>query len=215
MKGKNEGVKSYILKINSKAFYMPCAGHNLNLVLGDMAKCNSHAISFFGTIQRIYTIFAASTKRWDVLREQVPYLSVKPLSEIRWECRVDSVKAIRYQMKEIINALFELIEISDESKIISEAEGLIQQMETFDFTVLTVILYDLLHAVNIVSKYLQSEDMQLDIAVKNLKGLLKFLNNYRDSGFVSAIISAKEIAEIIDIEPEFKIKRMRRKKKTI
>jgi hypothetical protein len=63
MKGIYKGVQAYILKENSKAFYTPCACHNLNLVLGDVAKSSQTAINFFNAMQKIYTLFAGSVHR--------------------------------------------------------------------------------------------------------------------------------------------------------
>lgn len=38
MKGQNQGVQTHILRLNPRAYFMPCGCHNLNLTLGDMAK---------------------------------------------------------------------------------------------------------------------------------------------------------------------------------
>ena len=100
MKGKNQGVQKKILDINPRAFYTPCGCHNLNLTLCDMANSCGKAKNFFGVIQHIYTIFANSTKRWEILKENVKGLTPKSLSSTRWESRVDSVKAIRSQMSD-------------------------------------------------------------------------------------------------------------------
>lgn len=43
---------------------MTHAAHRLNLVIGDAVKSLTRAIHFFDTIERINTIFAASTRRW-------------------------------------------------------------------------------------------------------------------------------------------------------
>jgi Domain of unknown function (DUF4371) len=87
--------------MNPRAFFTPCGCHNLNLLLGDIAKVSPKAVSYFGTIQLIYTFLSASNHRYDVAKK---YLSITPkgLSETRWECRVESVKAIRFQIKEIL-----------------------------------------------------------------------------------------------------------------
>ena len=58
---------------------MPCVCHSLNLTLSDMAKSCAKAISFFGIVQQIYVLVSGSTKRWKVLLEHVPSLTVKPL----------------------------------------------------------------------------------------------------------------------------------------
>ena len=45
--------------------------------------------------------------------------------------------------------------------------------------------------------------MQIDVTINQLKGLTSFFENYRENGFVSAMISAKEIANEMEIEPKF------------
>ena len=55
--------------------------------------------------------------------------------------------------------------------------------------------------------------MQIDIAINQLKGLVSFFEKYRKDGFTSAIISAKEIALEMDIEPMFHEKRISRRNK--
>ena len=62
MKGKKQAVQKRILDINPKAFYTPYGCHNLNLVLYDMANSCPKAISLFGVVQGIYTLFSSSTK---------------------------------------------------------------------------------------------------------------------------------------------------------
>lgn len=63
MKGKNQGVQKRLLDINPRAFYTPCGCHSLNLVLCDMANSCPKAISFFGVVQRVYSLFSSSPKR--------------------------------------------------------------------------------------------------------------------------------------------------------
>ena len=83
MKGKHQGVQKRLLDINPRALYRPCGCHSLNLVLCDMANSYSKAISFFGVIQQIYTLFSSSTKRWKILQNNVLGLTPKSLSQTR------------------------------------------------------------------------------------------------------------------------------------
>ncbi|KAM5555524.1 zinc finger MYM-type protein 1-like [Rosa sericea] len=214
MKGKNKGVQSRLLEINRRAFYTPCACHSLNLVLSDMAHCCPKAESFFGVIQRIYSLFSASTKRWQVFTEHVPGLTVKPLSETRWESRVESVKAIRYQAPEIREALIHLVNGKEDAKTKSDVETLATyNLQNFEFLLGMIIWYELLHAVNNVSKLLQTEDMHIDTAIKELERLLSFLQKFREIGFEESLIEAKEIASEMGIEPVFMEKRTIHKKR--
>ena len=68
MKGKHQGVQKKLLDVNPRAFYSACGCHSLNLILCDMAKTDGRAKDFFGIIQRIYTTFAKSTKKWQILK---------------------------------------------------------------------------------------------------------------------------------------------------
>jgi hypothetical protein len=53
-----------------------------------MANSCRKAKDFFGIVQRIYTIFANSTKRWQILKDNVKGLTPKSLSSTRWESHI-------------------------------------------------------------------------------------------------------------------------------
>ena len=115
---------------------------------------------FFGIIQRIYTIFAKSTKRWQFLKDNLSGLTLKPLSATRWESRVDSVKAIRFQMQDIREVLLEVSDTDNDATISSEAKSLAtNELGDFEFIVAIIIWFEVLSAVNLVSKQLQAKDM--------------------------------------------------------
>ncbi|KAM3731731.1 hypothetical protein ACB098_11G004400 [Castanea mollissima] len=203
MKGKKQGVQKRILDINSKAFYTLCGRHNLNLVLCDMANSCSKAISFFGIVQRIYTLFSSSTKRRKILQDNVTGLTLKPLSQTRWESRIESVKAIKFQILEIRDALLQLAKTSEDPKTKSEADCLATyEIESFEFLLAMTIC-----------KNLQSKDMHIDVAIDQLKGLMSFFKKYREDGFTSTMNSSKEIATKMEIKPIFREKRIIRRKK--
>lgn len=214
MKGKNIGVQKKVLDINPRAFYSACGCHSLNLALCDMAKSCGNAKDFFGVIQRIYTIFAKSTKRWQILKDNLSGLPLKPLSATRWESRVDSVKAIRFQMQDIREALLEVSDTDNDPIISSEAKSLAtNELGDFEFIVAIIIWYEILSAVNLVSKQLQAKDMLIDIAIEKVQGLISFFKKYRETGFPNALESAKEIAREMDIEAAFRTKRKIKRKR--
>jgi len=165
---------------------MPCAAHRLNLVLGDTAKSSVRAVHFFGTVERLYTLFSASTGRWDIFSKHCHKWTVKKWSETRWESRYDSIKAIRFQVKEIIDVLDEIPDKTRDPLIRSETNSLIAEIRSLKFLMSLCIWYTVLCEVNIVSKSLQGPDVNLDISSELLNGLIKFLTNYREIGFNTA-----------------------------
>lgn len=212
MIGPYKGVQARILQNNSRAFFVPCSAHSLNLVLRDSAKSSTIAITFFGYLGRIYNLFSASTHRWDIFKSHCQLYTVKQWSETRWESRINSVKAVRFQVENVIGALKEIMETSDDPIAKSEAQSLINEVGSFEFVLSLIIWYEVLVEVNIVSKHFQNPSMQLDVLTKMLEGLIAFLKKYRDNGFETATETAKNLAIRIGIEPTFKSHRLRKKK---
>ena len=213
MKGHKSGLQSRILEHNPRAFFTPCACHSLNLLLGDIAKSCVRGTSFFGVMARLYSFFSGSTKRWSILRKHVSSLTVMPLCETRWESRIESVVALRYQAAEIHSALVDTAENLNDPQACSEAESLADAVQEFSFLVSVVFWHDILHRVNKISKTLQKEDADLNVAVDMLDGLIKWLKQYRLSGLTNAITDAKEIAEELGIDCVFKSTHSRMKKR--
>ncbi|KAF5785337.1 putative transcription factor and/or regulators TTF-type(Zn) family [Helianthus annuus] len=209
MKGKHSGVQKRFLIENPRALYVACGCHSLNLALCDMANTCTKSRDFFGIIQRFYTIFANSTKRWQILKDNVKGLTLKSLSATRWESPVDSVKPIRTQLVDVRKALLRVRFTDNDAKIQSEAKSLAEkELGEFDFLVATVIWYEILTTVNVVSKKLQSKDMVLDVAIDEVGKLIKHFKNYREVGFDKAINEAKEIANEMGVDTVFPQKRL-------
>jgi len=214
MKGKHQGVQKKFLDINSRAFYTPCGCHSLNLALCDMANSCTKAKDFFGVVQRIYTIFVNSIKRWQILKDNVKGLTPKSLSSTRWESHVQSVKAIRAQMLDFREALLEVSGKDPDSKLCYEDKSLAtNELGDFEFLMAIIIWFEILFAINSVSKLLQSKDMLIDVALEKIKGLISFFEGYRDNGFHNALINATEIAVELNIDPTFSQRLMIRRKR--
>jgi hypothetical protein len=54
MEGKRSGVQHKILCMNSRAFFIPCNSHSLNLVVNDAAMSSKDAVSYFGVVQKLF-----------------------------------------------------------------------------------------------------------------------------------------------------------------
>ena len=207
MKGCNTGLQTQILKMNPLAFFTPCGCHNWNLLICDAASSCIKAKLFFGILQRLYTLFSAGN-RWTILTDRVK-LTLKPLSTTRWECRIESVKAVRYQLSEIIDALEELSRKTDDSLIASECDSLSEDLSSYEFIISLVTWHDILYNVNLISKIWQQEDIDLSITVEHLKAFTDWIKEYRLIGCESMLVTANSMAEEYNIPKVFKEVRRR------
>jgi len=99
-----------------------------------MANFCPKAITFFGIVQRIYSLFSSSTERCKILQDNVSGLTLKPLSQTRWESQIESIKAIKFQTPQIRDALLQLAKTSEDPKTKSEANCLATyEIKSFKF----------------------------------------------------------------------------------
>ena len=141
-------------------------------------------------------------------------MTVKSWSNTRWESRIKSVQAIRFQTPQIRSALIALEKAStDDPMAVSECQSLVSALENFEFIVGLVIWHDILFSINKVSKKLQSKIVSIDATLKHIEGVISYFKKYRDEGFTSSMDIAKNIASELNIEPIFPTKRQRKRKK--
>ncbi|XP_034056012.1 uncharacterized protein LOC117535596 [Gymnodraco acuticeps] len=212
MKGKRKGVQARLLQINPRALFVPCGAHTLNLVVADGAKSSAEATSYFGYLQKLFTLFSASTQRWSILKSHVN-ITLKSWSDTRWESRINSIEAVRYQAAEVRDALLEVRDKATDGVVRMEAQSLAEEVGSYRFAICTVVWYDILTNIKHVSKMLQSVSMQLDIAVDLLRKTEVSLVSYRSNGFASAQASAKDICGQMNVEAVLKQKRLRTTKR--
>lgn len=139
--------------------------------------------------------------------------TVKRWSDTRWESRSYSIKAIRFQLTEVVEALDEIADTSKDCTITSETHSLLNEIRSFEFLVSLCVWHTVLQEINIVSKSLQSPMMDLDLSSNLLKGLLVFLEEYRINGYEIAKSEATIIANSFSVEAVFNQHRIRKKKK--
>uniref|UniRef100_H3BAJ7 HAT C-terminal dimerisation domain-containing protein n=1 Tax=Latimeria chalumnae TaxID=7897 RepID=H3BAJ7_LATCH len=207
MKGKNKGVQKRV------PFFVPCNAHSLNLVLSDAAGCCTDTVNFFGVIQAIFVYFSTSTYRWDILLKHVGKsgLTVKQLFETRWESRVEAVRAIRYQVGEVYDAL---LSIADDATLTgtcgtkshAEARSIAGKVLNFTFLCSLVVWHDILFEVNIASKTLQAVEFDLHEAIEQLA-----VNYWSDCSSASVLAIARELAESLGIQGRFSEEIQRKK----
>ena len=69
MAGHRSGVQKRIVDTNPRAVFVPCTNHTLNLACVHAPTASVHSVTFFGTLERLFTFFSGSPHRWDILME--------------------------------------------------------------------------------------------------------------------------------------------------
>ncbi|XP_048510256.1 zinc finger MYM-type protein 1-like [Athalia rosae] len=145
-------------------------------------------------------------------------LTLKPLSDTRWESRIEALKPLRFYMGDVYDALLSIYENQDIDNLIrDEASGLLNCIKQFKFLCSIVIWYKIINCINPISKLLQTKGFDLASALDLLQNCKKFFEDLRsDKSFNETIVDARELADEINVEANFESTvprhRVRRKK---
>ncbi|XP_058733838.1 uncharacterized protein LOC131605508 [Vicia villosa] len=116
-------------------------------------------------------------------------------------------------MSDFTEALLEVLENDLDPKIQNEAKSLAtNELGDFEFLMAIIIWFEILSAINSVSKLLQEKDMLIDVSMEKIKELISFFEGYRETGFYKALVNAKEIAVELNISPTFPQRRIIKRK---
>ena len=227
MSGIKGGLQTQIKALSPNAIYVHCCAHVLNLVTIAAMSVNSEVELFFGTAEKLYTFLTSSLPRLHTLIEhqKCQYEStvdtLKRLSDTRWASRKHAVDAVVGSYAAIVTTLDDIT--SGESKehkgsIRAEAMGLSVLIQKYSFVFLMLFLQKLLNSIFVLSNYLQRKDIDIAFA-KQLIDVTrkKFVDMRSDESFESLNGVVKSFVEEkcseLDVETEFKEKRVARKKR--
>jgi len=212
MSGIYTGLQARLKRLNPLADYVPCAAHSLNLVGACAAECVTETASFFSILQGLYTFFAASTRRWDLLSSNAKNMKMlKRADGTRWSSRHDACDSLCKNWDGVLQSLTMMIEDVHEKAVTrSEAATLKKQLNRFETMFMAVFWNSLLDRFNATSKLLQSVDVDIGIAVELYRSLINFVESLRsDEMFEMYVEKAKCI---IVGEYEFESKRNYKRK---
>ncbi|CAF4270051.1 unnamed protein product [Rotaria sp. Silwood2] len=132
MAGHVSGVSSRIKNLNSKAYYVHCNAHSLDLALQDVTRDSPFVASALDITNDIVNFITKSPKRLNLLDKLTglnSYSNLKPLCPTRWTVRASSMDSL------VIN--YDLVKLSlDEISVEGgppsiKANGFLEQMQKF------------------------------------------------------------------------------------
>ena len=209
MSGSISGVQTRLRERNPKAVFINCDNHSLNLAGVHAASVDPTIITFFGTVQEVYSFFSGSTTRWKKMSEMLD-LTVKKESDTRWSAREAAVRAIAVSYGKLVGLLQSLNEDQHESTDTRAKAGiLLKSLLTFNCVVYLYFWNEVLHKINVVQKCLQSPNMNLHEAATDLDSLWKNFTDDRDNLCARSLQQGLQLADKWEIATE---RRMRRKR---
>ena len=125
------GVQQRVKETNPLAEFVPCNNHSLNLLGVHAASASVSAVTFFGTVQRCFYFFAASTHRSDVLKSNCS-VPVKRAVDARWSARKEAISCLKKVFSRVVDTL-ETWQIRKQHETREEADLLLSALKTFSF----------------------------------------------------------------------------------
>nr|CAI5867254.1 unnamed protein product [Callosobruchus analis] len=161
MSGVYGGLQTLIREHAPNADYVHCAAHALNLVLKDAARHIREVSTFFDNLEKIYTSFGNSIKRWAMLSDDSSekyFITLKKVCPTRWSSRNDALLAVKKHFLLIMKTLYQLNLISNKKDEREECKSIINILESFDFLVLVTFF---LHYLKLLILFLQLYSMKI------------------------------------------------------
>lgn len=211
MSGHISGVQARLLERNSKAVFINCDNHSLNLAGVHAAKVDPSIVTFFGTIEQTYDFFSSSTSRWTKMESRLKSCSVKRESSTRWSAREDAVRIVADSFNLLVELVQDMHEDEEETADTRERAGiLLNNLLKFQFVCYLQFWKKLLHSINIVQKRLQSPNMTISDAATDMDALVSYLAEKRDNICQESLEEGLKVSQEWDIATERRIRRRKR-----
>ncbi|CAF1361673.1 unnamed protein product, partial [Rotaria sp. Silwood1] len=228
MSGVNKGVQACInKKLNRQIIHIPCEAHSSNLAVEHACDCSTEFINLFMFLEGLYNFFTSSVKRYYVLRDALEKstfgLTVKSLSETRWNANYESLHCVVESFHEILHCLesiesIESKEFDKETK--AQAKNIRNKLMSYEFVVLLKFMVHVTRTTNSLTIYLQTKELDILSSLELMTNTNKLIQKMRndDEALKSILLIAEKLVEPfnIDIDQEFnRLHRLRQRSRRI
>ncbi|XP_050507980.1 uncharacterized protein LOC126885452 [Diabrotica virgifera virgifera] len=222
MSGKFSGVQALMREITGNPCpYVHCHAHRLNLVLVDVSKRVQSVGDTIGLLEAIYAFQSASTLRNELFSFEVKTksgtkkLKVPQHSDTRWVSKYKGVNFFKTQFSSIVVALQKCAQNKAKPREAAEAKGLLTQFRSFDVIYFLVCLDEILCYLNILSKQLQSSNIDIGKSLRLIKATIESLCKMRtDDKFEELYKKAQDIFQVQGSVSDFSVENRPIRKQT-
>lgn len=184
MSGRYNGVAALVRAKFSKAIYIHCYAHRLNLALQAACSAITEIRNALGTINSVYSFIGASAKRHMLFKDIATlgecYLSLKVLSETRWASRKHSFTAMKFTYSSVLKCLKKIDE-EDKSKAGANAKSLSIAINQFEYLFVVYMLTEIFNITGNLSQALQEVELDVISAQNMVESTLSALEEVRNS----------------------------------
>ena len=169
MSGIRKGVQACMNKhLNREIMHIPCEAHASYLAVKHSCNCLTEFVNLFMLLEELYNFFTSSVRRYYVLRDVLEKstfgLTVKSLSDTRWNANYESLHCVVESFNEIIECLelTESIESKDfdkETKV--QAKNIKNKLISYEFVVLLKFMVNVTRTTNSFTIHLQATELDI------------------------------------------------------
>ena len=130
-------------------------------------------------------------------------ISIQSPSVTRWESQIKCVVWLPFYLSDVLDALEELQSYciqKQDGKTANDVRSLKNVIPSWKFILAIVIWHDNLFQVIKTSKFMQTRGISSDVIESEIHTTQSFLQDYRQNGYNTAMIGAREIAEDVSEE---------------
>ena len=150
-------------------------------------------------------MFSSSTSHRTITKKLIK-ISIQSPSVTRWESRIKYIVSLRFYLSYLLDALEELQSYyiqKQEGKTADDVRSLINVILSWKFILAIATWHDILFQVNKTEKFMQTCGISSDVIKSEIHTTQSFLQDYRQNGHNTAMVSAGEIAEDVGVESAF------------
>lgn len=220
MQEQYSGLKTLIQQQNSKAIYILCFAHLLNLVIVDTADSSLDTRQFLGDLQTLISFIRARKRTAEFVECQKKLLptervqKMKSFSDTRWTSHGRVINVVYSKFEALMQSLYNL-SCSDDRVTTSGAKNNLNIIPTCKFVLTMIFLKKIFDITTPFSYYLQSKSLDFIEALHLVDVCEKQLISLQNGGeYKTTMNEAKYFANKYNLlEKDFKVTRIRITKK--
>lgn len=189
MSGHLSGLQKRIIDHESRAIYVHCSAHSLNLVVQDAMQDIRAVADFLYTMRELINFIRGSPKRLacfealqaDTNTNITDFRKLRPFCPTRWCLRIISLITLHSNYETVILFLQELYS-SEKGEIVTKASGFLKSLLKFETLFLMIVLIEIFEKIEILNTQLQKHSLNYS-NVAEMVQILKSNLYYQREGF--------------------------------